>query len=109
MTVETRMAQSADPRIGSREMTYVEAARAGLDEEMARDSSIFVVGQGIGARGGNFNTTLGLYEKYGPARLRDVPITERGFVGLCWSRRSIRRKPFSGLSSRSRITRIAWT
>jgi 2-oxoisovalerate dehydrogenase E1 component len=68
---------------GVREMTYVEAARAGLDEEMARDPRIFVVGQGIGARGGNFNTTLGLYEKYGPARLRDVPITERGFVGMC--------------------------
>jgi len=83
MTVETRMAQSAESRIGSREMTYVEAGRAGLDEEMARDSSIFVVGQGIGERGGNFNTTLGLYEKYGPARLRDVPITERGFVGMC--------------------------
>ncbi len=83
MTVETRMAQSAESRSGSREMTYVEAGRAGLDEEMARDSSIFVVGQGIGERGGNFNTTLGLYEKYGPARLRDVPITERGFVGMC--------------------------
>jgi 2-oxoisovalerate dehydrogenase E1 component len=68
---------------GVREMTYVEAGRAGLDEEMARDARIFVVGQGIGARGGNFNTTLGLYEKYGPARLRDVPITERGFVGMC--------------------------
>lgn len=68
---------------GTRERTYVEASRDGLDEEMARDPSIFVVGQGIGARGGNFNTTVGLYEKYGAARLRDVPITERGFVGMC--------------------------
>ncbi len=66
-----------------RELTYTTAAREGLDEEMARDPSIFVVGEGIGERGGNFNTTLGLYEKYGPERLRDTPIVERGFVGMC--------------------------
>lgn len=66
-----------------RELTYTAAAREGLDEEMARDPSIFVVGEGIGARGGNFNTTLGLYEKYGPVRLCDTPISERGFVGMC--------------------------
>src|SRR5215212_11373238 len=66
-----------------RELTYTAAAREGLDEEMARDASIFVVGEGIGKRGGNFTTTLGLYEKYGPERLRDTPISERGFVGMC--------------------------
>ena len=66
-----------------RELTYVEAAREALAEEMARDERIFVVGEGIGARGGNFNTTAGLYDLYGPERLRDTPISERGFVGLC--------------------------
>ena len=66
-----------------REITYTEAAREALAESMARDPSIFVVGEGIGERGGNFNTTLGLYEKYGPLRLRDTPIVERGFVGMC--------------------------
>ena len=66
-----------------RELTFTMAAREGLDEEMARDPTIFVVGEGIGERGGNFNTTTGLYAKYGPERLRDTPIVERGFVGLC--------------------------
>ena len=66
-----------------RELTYTAAAREGLTEEMARDPTIFVVGEGIGARGGNFGTTVGLYERFGPARLRDTPITERGFTGLC--------------------------
>jgi 2-oxoisovalerate dehydrogenase E1 component len=66
-----------------RELTFTAAAREGLDEEMSRDPSIFVVGEGVGARGGNFATTLGLFEKYGPERLRDTPITERGFTGLC--------------------------
>src|ERR687893_1270208 len=66
-----------------RELTYTAAAREGLDEEMARDATVFVVGEGIGERGGNFNTTAGLYELYGPERLRDTPIIERGFVGMC--------------------------
>jgi 2-oxoisovalerate dehydrogenase E1 component len=66
-----------------REITFVEATREVLADAMAKDPSIFVVGEGIGARGGNFTTTLGLYERFGPERLRDTPITERGFVGLC--------------------------
>ncbi len=64
-------------------LSFTEAARAGLAEEMERDPSIFVVGEGIGPRGGNFNTTLGLYERFGPRRIRDTPIAERGFVGMC--------------------------
>ena len=66
-----------------RELTFTEAAREGLAEEMARDPSVFVVGEGIGARGGNFNTTVGLFERHGAERLRDTPISERGFTGLC--------------------------
>ena len=66
-----------------REITYTAAAREALAEEMARDASIYVVGEGIGPRGGNFNTTQGLYELYGPMRLRDTPIAERGFIGMC--------------------------
>ena len=49
---------------------------------MARNPKIFVMGEGIGKRGGNFKTTAGLYELYGPERLCDTPICERGFVGL---------------------------
>ncbi len=66
-----------------REMTYTAAALEGLGEEMERDPMTFVVGEGAGERGGNFGTTVGLYERFGPARLRDTPITERGFTGLC--------------------------
>ncbi|MBP8108136.1 MAG: dehydrogenase E1 component subunit alpha/beta [Caldilineaceae bacterium] len=81
-------AESAGPAIqlpgaGSRELTFVDAAREALAEEMARDDTIFVVGEGIGERGGNFNTTLGLYDLYGEERLRDSPISERGFTNLC--------------------------
>jgi 2-oxoisovalerate dehydrogenase E1 component len=53
-----------------------------LDHEMARQPGIFVLGEGIGSRGGNFGTTTGLFAKYGAVRLCDTPISERGFVGL---------------------------
>lgn len=66
-----------------REMTFTDAAREGLAEEMQRDPKVFVVGEGIGARGGNFNTTTGLFDQFGPMRLRDTPISENGFTGLC--------------------------
>ena len=66
-----------------RTLTFSQATLEALDEEMARDERIFVVGEGIGSRGGNFNTTLGLFDKYGAERLRDTPISERGFTTLC--------------------------
>ena len=69
--------------MASREIGYTEAAREALTTAMEQDPTIFVLGEGIGVRGGNFNTTLGLFERFGPQRLRDTPICERGFVGLC--------------------------
>ena len=69
--------------MASREISYTEAAREALTTAMEQDPTIFVLGEGIGVRGGNFNTTLGLFERFGPQRLRDTPICERGFVGLC--------------------------
>src|SRR5260221_6430627 len=66
-----------------RELTYNAGGRKGITEEMAKDPTIFVVGDGIGQRGLNFITTQGLYDLYGPMRLRDTPIVERGFVGMC--------------------------
>jgi 2-oxoisovalerate dehydrogenase E1 component len=66
----------------TRELSFMQATLEALGEEMARDPTIFVMGEGIGKRGGNFNTTVGLFDKYGPVRLCDTPICERGFVGL---------------------------
>lgn len=66
----------------AREISFVSATLEALDDEMARNPDIFVLGEGIGVRGGNFATTAGLFAKYGAERLRDTPICERGFVGL---------------------------
>jgi len=65
-----------------RELSMVAATLEALDHAMALDPGIFVLGEGIGVRGGNFGTTAGLFAKYGAIRLRDTPICERGFVGL---------------------------
>jgi 2-oxoisovalerate dehydrogenase E1 component len=77
-------ATSAKPQAAkaSREITFMQATLEALSGEMARNPSIFVMGEGVGKRGGNFKTTAGLYELYGPERLCDTPISERGFVGL---------------------------
>ncbi|MDB5075026.1 MAG: acoA 1 [Chloroflexi bacterium] len=66
-----------------RELTFSTATREALTEEMERDPAVFVMGEGIGERGGNWGTTVGLFERFGPMRLRDTPIVERGFTGLC--------------------------
>ncbi|MDA0658986.1 MAG: pyruvate dehydrogenase complex E1 component subunit beta [Planctomycetota bacterium] len=70
--------EAAQPRL----ITYTQATHEALAEEMAVNPLIFVMGEGIGKRGGNFMTTAGLYDKYGTDRLCDTPISERGFVGL---------------------------
>lgn len=66
----------------TRSVSYSQATLEALSEEMASNPDIFVMGEGIGVRGGNFLTTKGLYALHGPERLCDTPICERGFVGL---------------------------
>ena len=63
------------------EITYLEAIREALDEEMARDKNVFLVGEDIGAYGGAFKVTDGLMKKYGEQRVIDSPISEIAIVG----------------------------
>jgi acetoin:2,6-dichlorophenolindophenol oxidoreductase subunit beta len=63
-------------------MKYREALRAALDEEMERDESVFVIGEGIGERGGSYKVTEGLLAKFGANRVIDTPLAEAGFVGI---------------------------
>jgi 2-oxoisovalerate dehydrogenase E1 component beta subunit len=64
------------------EITLVEAIRQAMDEELARDESVFIVGEDVGKRGGVFRATMGLYEKYGPERVIDSPLAELSIVGV---------------------------
>lgn len=65
-----------------RELMYRDAIQEALDEEMARDASVFMIGEDVGRIGGNFKCSVGLLEKYGDLRCKDSPISEAGIVGL---------------------------
>ena len=61
--------------------TYIEAITQALDEEMARDERVFLIGQDIGIYGGVFKATRGLMDKYGAERVIDSPISEVYIAG----------------------------
>jgi pyruvate dehydrogenase E1 component beta subunit len=63
------------------EKLYRAALREALDEEMARDPHVYLIGEEIGHFGGSYRITEGLLDKYGPLRVVDTPISEEGFVG----------------------------
>jgi len=65
-----------------RQISFTKATLEALAGEMGRNPAIYVMGEGIGVRGGNFATTAGLFQKFGPVRLCDTPICERGFTGM---------------------------
>lgn len=65
-----------------KEITYAQAVCEALDEEMARDEDVVLLGEDVGFIGGNFKTSVGLLEKYGDLRVKDTPISEQGFVGM---------------------------
>ena len=64
-----------------REILFRDAIKEALDEEMARDKSVFCLGEDIAEFGGSYKTTLGLLEKYGHERVRNTPIAEQGIIG----------------------------
>mmetsp|Transcript_6847 Transcript_6847/g.16808 ORF Transcript_6847/g.16808 Transcript_6847/m.16808 type:complete len:362 (-) Transcript_6847:262-1347(-) len=66
----------------TKEMTVREAICEGLDEEMERDESVYIMGEEVAQYQGAYKVTKGLYQKYGEKRVIDTPITEAGFTGL---------------------------
>ncbi|MBI2299342.1 MAG: alpha-ketoacid dehydrogenase subunit beta [Armatimonadetes bacterium] len=64
------------------ELSYSQALREALRQEMDRDPRVILIGEDIGAYGGAFKVTSGMLAEYGPDRVRDTPISENGIVGL---------------------------
>jgi acetoin:2,6-dichlorophenolindophenol oxidoreductase subunit beta len=67
--------------VGVAQLTYREAAAAGIAQEMARDERVVFLGEDVGAAGGVFKATGGLLQRFGPKRVRDTPISEQAIVG----------------------------
>lgn len=63
-------------------ISYREALRRAMDEEMGRDPNVFLMGEEVGAYNGAYKVSQGLMDKYGPDRVVDTPISEQGFAGL---------------------------
>nr|MBA2372679.1 alpha-ketoacid dehydrogenase subunit beta [Chloroflexota bacterium] len=63
-------------------LTYREAINAALEDEMAADEAVVLIGEDVTADGGVFKTNHGLVERFGTARVRNTPICENGFMGV---------------------------
>lgn len=66
----------------SRTLTYREALREGLDEELARDPNVVIMGEEVAQYNGAYKVTEGLWKKWGDKRIVDTPISEAGFIGM---------------------------
>jgi len=80
--IAPRRAYHAAPPMRAVSMTVRDALNQALDEELARDSRVFLMGEEVGSYQGAYKVSKGLYQKYGPDRVVDTPITESGFTGL---------------------------
>jgi len=65
-----------------RELSYRDALNEALHEEMARDPAVCFLGEDVGRYGGVLQVSRGLYDRFGPKRVRDTPISEAGFTGI---------------------------
>ena len=64
-----------------REITFLEAVWEALKQEMELDENVFIMGEDVGAFGGCFGVTAGLFDQFGEERVRDTPISESGIMG----------------------------
>jgi pyruvate dehydrogenase E1 component subunit beta len=78
---------------GVSQMTYREALRMALREELERDDAVFLMGEEIGVFEGAYKITAGLLEAWGPDRVRDTPISEEGFVGAAIGASMLGQRP----------------
>ncbi len=77
------------------ELTYRDAVAAGIAQEMERDESVVFLGEDIAAAGGVFKATVGLFEKFGPRRVRDTPISEQAILGAAMGAAMTGLKPIA--------------
>lgn len=78
-----------------REITYLEAVREAMTQEMERDSRVFLIGEDIGEYGGAFQVSYGMLEEFGHERILDTPITELGLTGAATGAALIGMRPIA--------------
>jgi acetoin:2,6-dichlorophenolindophenol oxidoreductase subunit beta len=89
------------------ELTYRQAVAAGIAQEMQRDPSVVLIGEDVGVAGGVFKLTEGLFDKFGPDRVRDTPISEQAIVGAAMGAAMTGLRPVAELMF-SDFFAVAW-
>jgi acetoin:2,6-dichlorophenolindophenol oxidoreductase subunit beta len=89
------------------EITYRQAVAAGIAQEMRRDPSVVLIGEDVGAAGGVFKLTEGLFDEFGPERVRDTPISEQAIVGAAMGAAMTGLRPIAELMF-SDFFGVAW-
>ena len=77
------------------ELTYRDAVARGIAQEMARDPDVVFLGEDVAKAGGVFKATVGLYEQFGPLRVRDTPISEQAILGAAMGAAMTGLKPIA--------------
>jgi pyruvate dehydrogenase E1 component beta subunit len=77
------------------ELTYRDAVARGIAQEMERDPDVIFFGEDVAKAGGVFKTTVGLYERFGPKRVRDTPISEQAILGAAMGAAMTGLKPIA--------------
>jgi acetoin:2,6-dichlorophenolindophenol oxidoreductase subunit beta len=77
------------------ELTYRDAVARGIAQEMARDPDVIFFGEDVAKAGGVFKATVGLYEQFGPRRVRDTPISEQAIMGAAMGAAMTGLKPIA--------------
>jgi pyruvate dehydrogenase E1 component beta subunit len=77
------------------ELTYRDAVARGIAQEMKRDKDVVFLGEDIAKAGGVFKATVGLYEQFGPLRVRDTPISEQAILGAAMGAAMTGLKPIA--------------
>lgn len=79
-------------------LTFVEALVEGIRDEMRRDPDVFLIGQDVGLMGGAMGGARGLYEEFGPRRIKDAPISESAMVGAAVGAALVGKRPIVEIS-----------
>ncbi len=77
------------------ELTYRDAVARGIAQEMARDPDVIFFGEDVAKAGGVFKATVGLFEQFGPKRVRDTPISEQAILGAAMGAAMTGLKPIA--------------
>ena len=81
------------------ELSYRDAVIRGIAQEMERDKNVVFLGEDVAKAGGVFKATVGLYEQFGPLRVRDTPISEQAILGAAMGAAMTGLRPIAEIMS----------